>query len=87
MVWSIVYSSLAEFFMRLIAGSVCALVDLHARTSVKYVFCKTFTVTPMYISLTCDTYLQSQIYERFIRGGGEPTDRQKGSYADVVFST
>ena len=33
--WSAQKSSLAEFFMRLIAGSVCALVDLHERTRVR----------------------------------------------------
>lgn len=33
-----VYSSLAEFFIRLMEGSECVLVVLHARTSVRYVF-------------------------------------------------
>ena len=37
--WSAQKSSLAEFFMRVIEGNVCALVDLHDRTNVKYVFC------------------------------------------------
>lgn len=37
-----VYNSLAEFFMRFIEGSVCGLVDLQARTNVRYVFCEKF---------------------------------------------
>lgn len=43
--WSVQNSSLAEFFIRLIAGSVCALVDLHERTRVRYVFLRTISRT------------------------------------------
>jgi len=38
------YISDAEFFMRLMDGSVCALVDLHERTSVRYVLLSTMSM-------------------------------------------
>ena len=37
--WFIVYTSDAEFFIRLINGREYAVVVLHERTSVRYVFC------------------------------------------------